>query len=144
MSTCTRALFLILALSLTVLAQEPVPTPTPSPTVAPSPSPTASTTSTPSPDASPSPRDPMSTPTFNGLRFRSIGPAFTSGRVIGFAVDPKNPAKYFVGVASGGVWKTINAGTTWTPVFDGEGSYSIGAIVLDPKNPLVVWVGTGE
>ena len=86
----------------------------------------------------------MSTPTFNGLRFRSIGPAFTSGRVIGFAVDPRNPAKYFVGVASGGVWKTINAGTTWTPVFDNEGSYSIGAIVLDPKNPLVVWVGTGE
>jgi photosystem II stability/assembly factor-like uncharacterized protein len=86
----------------------------------------------------------MSTPTFNGLRFRSIGPAFTSGRVIGFAVDPKNPAKYFVGVASGGVWKTINAGTTWTPVFDNEGSYSIGALVLDPKNPLVVWVGTGE
>jgi photosystem II stability/assembly factor-like uncharacterized protein len=86
----------------------------------------------------------MSTPTFNGLRFRSIGPAFTSGRVIGFAVDPKNPARYFVGVASGGVWKTINAGTTWTPVFDNEGSYSIGTIVLDPKNPLVVWVGTGE
>jgi photosystem II stability/assembly factor-like uncharacterized protein len=86
----------------------------------------------------------MSTPTFNGLRFRSIGPAFTSGRVIGFAVDPKNPARYFVGVASGGVWKTINAGNTWTPVFDNEGSYSIGAIVLDPKNPLVVWVGTGE
>ena len=86
----------------------------------------------------------MSTPTFNGLRFRSIGPAFTSGRVIGFAVDPKNPAKYFVAVASGGVWKTINAGNTWTPVFDNEGSYSIGAIVLDPKNPLVVWVGTGE
>jgi len=86
----------------------------------------------------------MSTPTFNGLRLRSIGPAFTSGRVIGFAVDPKNPARYFVGVASGGVWRTINAGTTWTPVFDNEASYSIGAIVLDPKNPLVVWVGTGE
>jgi photosystem II stability/assembly factor-like uncharacterized protein len=86
----------------------------------------------------------MSTPAFNGLRFRSIGPAFTSGRVIGFAVDPRNPAKYFVGVASGGVWKTVNAGTTWTPVFDNEASYSIGAIVLDPKNPLVVWVGTGE
>ena len=86
----------------------------------------------------------MSTPTFNGLRFRSIGPAFTSGRVIGFAVDPRNPARYFVGVASGGVWKTVNSGTTWTPVFDNEGSYSIGAIVLDPKNPLVVWVGTGE
>src|SRR6266403_5271424 len=77
------------------------------------------------------PREPMSTPTFNGLRFRSIGPAFTSGRVIGFAVDPNNSAHYFVASASGGVWKTVNNGTTWTPVFDREGSYSIGAIALD-------------
>lgn len=90
------------------------------------------------------PRDPMSTPTFNGLRFRSIGPAFTSGRVIAFAVDPNNPARYYVASASGGVWKTLNNGTTWTPVFDREGAYSIGWIVLDPKNPLTVWVGTGE
>jgi photosystem II stability/assembly factor-like uncharacterized protein len=90
------------------------------------------------------PRDPMSTPTFNGLRFRSIGPAFTSGRVVGFAVDPNNASHYFVASASGGVWKTVNNGTTWTPVFDREGSYSIGAIVLDPKNPLTLWVGTGE
>ncbi|MFN2491671.1 MAG: glycosyl hydrolase [Pyrinomonadaceae bacterium] len=90
------------------------------------------------------PADPMSSPTFNGLRLRSIGPAFTSGRVIGIAVDPTNEARYFVAAASGGVWKTINNGTTWTPVFDKEGSYSIGAIVLDPKNPLTVWVGTGE
>ncbi len=63
-------------------------------------------------EETPSPRDPMSTPTFNGLRLRSIGPAFTSGRVSGFAVDPTNPSRYFVAVASGGVWKTINAGTT--------------------------------
>ena len=90
------------------------------------------------------PRDPMSTPTFSGLRFRSLGPAFTSGRVIGFAVEPNNPSRFYVASASGGVWKTINDGTTWTPVFDREGSYSIGAIALDPKNPLAVWVGTGE
>jgi photosystem II stability/assembly factor-like uncharacterized protein len=90
------------------------------------------------------PGDPLSTPTFNGLRLRSIGPAFTSGRVIGFAVEPNNPSRYFVAVASGGVWKTINGGTTWTSVFDREGSYSVGAIALDPKNPLTVWVGTGE
>jgi photosystem II stability/assembly factor-like uncharacterized protein len=90
------------------------------------------------------PRDPMSSQTFNGLRLRSLGPAFTSGRVSGFAVDPNNPAHYFVAAASGGVWKTVNNGTTWTPVFDREGSYSIGAIALDPKNPLTVWVGTGE
>jgi photosystem II stability/assembly factor-like uncharacterized protein len=90
------------------------------------------------------PADPMSTGTFNGLKFRSIGPAFTSGRVAGFAVDPNNAARYFVIAASGGVWKTVNNGTTWTPVFDKEGSYSIGAIALNPKNPLTVWVGTGE
>src|SRR3989441_1710458 len=96
------------------------------------------------PDEEKKPTDPMSSPTFNALKLRSIGPAFPSGRVIGFAVDPNNPARYFVASASGGVWRTINNGTTWTPVFDKEGSYSIGAIVLDPKNPLTVWVGTGE
>ncbi len=90
------------------------------------------------------PSDPMSTPTFAGLRFRPIGPAITSGRVIAFAVDPNDRAKYFIAVASGGVWKTVNAGTTWTPVFDNYGSYSIGAIALDPKDTSVVWVGTGE
>ncbi len=70
----------------------------------------ASPSATPTPEASPTPRDPMSTPTFNGLRLRSIGPAFTSGRISGFAVDPNNPSRYYVAVASGGVWKTINAG----------------------------------
>ena len=90
------------------------------------------------------PADPMSAGTFAGLRLRSIGPAFTSGRVCSIAVDPTDHSRYFVGVASGGVWKTTNAGTTWLPVFDNEGSYSIGTVVLDPKNPLTVWVGSGE
>jgi photosystem II stability/assembly factor-like uncharacterized protein len=81
---------------------------------------------------------------FAGIGLRGIGPAVTSGRVIAFAVDPADPTLYYVAVASGGVWKTANSGTTWTPVFDNEGSYSIGAIVLDPKNPNIVWVGTGE
>jgi photosystem II stability/assembly factor-like uncharacterized protein len=88
--------------------------------------------------------DPMASATFAGLRPRLIGPAFTSGRVSDFAVDPDNPSYYFVAASSGGVWKTTNAGITWTPVFDGEGSYSIGVVVLDPKNPFTVWVGTGE
>jgi photosystem II stability/assembly factor-like uncharacterized protein len=90
------------------------------------------------------PRDPMSAPTFNGLRMRLVGPAVISGRVNAFAVNPGNRAEYYAAAASGGLWKTVNAGTTWTPVFDGEGSYSIGTVVLDPKNPAVVWVGTGE
>jgi photosystem II stability/assembly factor-like uncharacterized protein len=90
------------------------------------------------------PPDPMSAPTFTGLRLRSIGPAFTSGRVCSIAVDPTDTSRYFAGAASGGIWKTTNAGTTWAPVFDNEGSYSIGTILLDPKNPLTVWVGTGE
>ena len=79
-----------------------------------------------------------------GLKLRSIGPAMTSGRVIALAVHPKNRATFYVGVASGGVWKTTNAGISFTPVFDNEGSYSIGTITLDPKNPNTVWVGTGE
>lgn len=81
---------------------------------------------------------------YGGMRFRSIGPAVTSGRVIAFAVDPADRAKYYVAVGSGGVWKTVNSGTTFTPVFDNEGSFSIGAIALDPKNTSTVWVGTGE
>src|SRR5262249_16186596 len=97
-----------------------------------------------SPEADKKPSDPMSAETFSGLKLRSIGPALTSGRVIGFAVDPNDRGHYFAAAASGGVWKTTNAGTTWTPVFDNEGSYSIGTVVLDPKNPHVVWVGTGE
>jgi len=88
--------------------------------------------------------DPMTAVTFSGLRLRSIGPAFTSGRVAAFAVHPDDPNHYFVAAASGGVWKTINNGTTWSPVFDSQGSYSIGTVALDPKNPSVVWVGTGE
>src|SRR5215813_12686146 len=115
----------------------------PSPSASPSPE-AAKSPEEKKPEEEKKPADPMSSPTFNGLRLRSIGPAFTSGRVIGFAVDPSNPARYFVAAASGGIWKTINGGTTWTPVFDNEGSYSIGAIVLDPRNPLTVWVGAGE
>jgi photosystem II stability/assembly factor-like uncharacterized protein len=90
------------------------------------------------------PASPMSADTFAGLKLRSIGPAVTSGRIVSIAVDPNNKSTYYIGSASGGVWKTVNAGTSWTPVFDGEGSYSIGTVVLDPKDPNVVWVGTGE
>jgi photosystem II stability/assembly factor-like uncharacterized protein len=88
-------------------------------------------------------KDPVAS-VVSGLKLRSVGPAVTSGRVVGFAVHPRNRAHYFAAAASGGVWKTTNAGTTWSPVFDNEGSYSIGCVVLDPRQPNVVWVGTGE
>ncbi len=79
-----------------------------------------------------------------GLKLRGIGPALTSGRVADIAVNPERPAEFWVAAASGGVWKTTSGGVTFEPVFDGEGSYSIGCITVDPKNPSVVWVGTGE
>lgn len=90
------------------------------------------------------PADKMSAAAFAGLELRPIGPALISGRVVAVAVDPNDRAHYYVGAASGGVWVTKNDGGTWTPVFDHEGSYSIGAIAIDPTNPAVVWVGTGE
>ncbi len=86
----------------------------------------------------------MSADTLAGLALRSLGPAINSGRVSDFAVTPGHPERIFVASASGGVWRTDNDGTTWTPVFDHEGSYSIGCLAMDPTNPDVVWVGTGE
>jgi photosystem II stability/assembly factor-like uncharacterized protein len=87
---------------------------------------------------------PMSAQTFAGLELRSIGPALMSGRVSDLAVHPDDQSTWYVAVGSGGLWKTTNSGTTWNPVFDDQGSYSIGCITLDPQNPEVVWVGTGE
>jgi photosystem II stability/assembly factor-like uncharacterized protein len=79
-----------------------------------------------------------------GLSFRNIGPAIMSGRISDIVIHPKRRATWYVAVGSGGVWKTENAGTTWTPIFDSEGAYSIGCLTLDPANPETVWVGTGE
>lgn len=87
---------------------------------------------------------PWQSSTFCGLKFRSIGPAFNSGRIADFAVNPKNHSEYYVGVACGNIWKTTNSGVTWKPVFDCYGSYSIGALAMDPNNSNIVWAGTGE
>lgn len=80
----------------------------------------------------------------SGLKFRSIGPALTSGRVADIAVNPNNFNEYYVAIASGGVWKTTNHGVSYSPIFDGEGSYSVGCITMDPNQPATIWVGTGE
>ncbi|MGA7304392.1 MAG: hypothetical protein WBW88_05940, partial [Rhodothermales bacterium] len=86
----------------------------------------------------------MTDSTFVGLEFRSIGPAFMSGRIADIALQPDDPNVWYVAVGSGGVWKTVNAGTTWDPVFEKESSYSIGCVTVDPSNTHTVWVGTGE
>ncbi len=80
----------------------------------------------------------------SGLKFRSIGPALTAGRIADIAVNSRNPKEYYVAVASGGVWKTTNAGNTYTPIFDGQSSFSIGCVTIDPSNEHTIWVGTGE
>ena len=86
----------------------------------------------------------LSAGTFAGLELRGIGPALMSGRISDLAVDPTHRSTWYATAACGGVWKTVNAGTTWKPIFDGQRSYSIGCVSLDPENPQVVWIGTGE
>jgi photosystem II stability/assembly factor-like uncharacterized protein len=82
--------------------------------------------------------------TYSAFKWRAIGPATTSGRIIDLAVNPNNKSEYYVAGACSGVWKTINNGVTFEPIFDGEGSYSIGCVTIDPSNTNVVWVGSGE
>ncbi|MCU0456075.1 MAG: hypothetical protein MUE74_07210 [Bacteroidales bacterium] len=86
----------------------------------------------------------ISSSTFSGLSFRSIGPAWASGRISDFAVNPQNHSEIYVGVSAGNIWKTTNNGTTWSPVFDSYGAYAIGCLAIDPNNPYVIWAGTGE
>ncbi len=81
---------------------------------------------------------------YEGLKWRNIGPAFMSGRIADIDWDPTDNSVWYVGVGSGGVWKTINAGVTWTPIFDKQTAYSIGNVTVDPSNPHRIWVGTGE
>ena len=82
--------------------------------------------------------------TFNAMELRNIGPAYMSGRISDIAVDQNNPSTWYTAVSSGGVWKTVNAGTTWTPIFDKQAVYSTGDVTIDPSNSNIIWVGTGE
>ena len=81
---------------------------------------------------------------FDTLHFREIGPASMSGRISDLAVYEANPAVYYVGTAHGGVWKTVNNGTTFEAQLQDEGLMSIGDVTISPSNPDLVWVGTGE
>ena len=83
-------------------------------------------------------------PNLSSFKFRSIGPAMISGRIIDLAVHPNNTSEYIVAVASGGVWKTKDGGISFKPIFDSQRPYSIGCVTYAPSNPNVVWVGSGE
>jgi len=78
------------------------------------------------------------------LSFRLVGPALTSGRVVDLAIHPNNNDVWYVAAACGGVWQTTNHGITFSPIFDGQGSFSIACVELAPSNPNTLWVGTGE
>ncbi|MBA3852785.1 MAG: hypothetical protein C0503_00130 [Gemmatimonas sp.] len=78
------------------------------------------------------------------LPMRPIGPALMGGRIADLAVHPRDARTWYVAAGSGGVWKTTNSGVTFAPIFERQPSFSIGVVTLDPSNPEVVWVGTGE
>jgi hypothetical protein len=153
------ALFLP-ALAFPLLSQTPPPAPTPQPTPAPKEDTVMRSRKEPAREETtggktgkgaaadkakePPKKGGWASSTLAGLELQSIGPALTSGRIVDLAVDPKNPSRWFVASADGGVWRTVNAGTTFQPVFDSEVSHSIGCVTIDPKDPFVVWVGTGE
>ncbi len=86
----------------------------------------------------------FSSKTFKAMELRNIGPAYMSGRISGIAIDQSNPSTWYTAVSSGGVWKTVNAGTTWDPIFDKQAVYSTGDVTIDPSNSNIIWVGTGE
>jgi photosystem II stability/assembly factor-like uncharacterized protein len=79
-----------------------------------------------------------------GIPLRNIGPALVSGRVSDFAFVPGQPQSFYVSMASGNLWKTDNNGITWTALFENEGSFAIGVVEIDPSNPNIIWVGSGE
>src|SRR6056297_1264079 len=89
-------------------------------------------------------KDPVNSGIISGLKFRGIGPAYASGRISDFAVNPNNHSEFYVAVSSGNIWKTENKGITFKPIFDNYGSYAIGCLAMDPSNSNVIWAGTGE
>lgn len=89
-------------------------------------------------------QDSLKTIALTGLKFRSIGPAITGGRIVDIAVNKKRSVEYYVASGHGSLWKTTNNGITFTPAFENQTSFSMGCVRVDPNNPNVVWVGTGE
>jgi photosystem II stability/assembly factor-like uncharacterized protein len=81
---------------------------------------------------------------FTDLKWRAAGPEFQGGRIQSIACHPRQPYTIYVGVGSGNLWKTVNNGTTWEPIFENESAFAIGCVTIAPSDPDIVWAGTGE
>jgi photosystem II stability/assembly factor-like uncharacterized protein len=81
---------------------------------------------------------------FDTFKFRSVGPAVMGGRIHDVEVDPRDPATIYIGAASGGMWKTTNKGTTWTPIFEGQPDNTFGDIAIFAGDSKMIWAGAGE
>jgi hypothetical protein len=124
----------------------PIVSPTPelaAPSAAPSLTPALSSGPPATPAAAATPVQ-LSDVLFKGVKARAIGPAVMGGRVSDIAIDPRNPAVFYVGLGTGGLFKTGNNGVTFDPIFDKQPVLSIGAVALAPSDSDIVWVGTGE
>src|SRR5215813_4122663 len=137
---CALVLIAVTLGALAVRAENPVPSQTPSATQGPSPARSAP----PAPTPTTTPINWSTDPMVKNFVFRGIGPASMGGRIDDIACVETNSYICYVGFATGGVWKTSNNGTTFTPVFDTYSTASIGDIAIAPSNPDIVWVGTGE
>ena len=78
------------------------------------------------------------------VQLRSIGPGLVTGRIADIAIDRRNPSTWYVATAFGGLWKTTNRGTSFTPIFDNGGAHNLCCVVIDNNNSDVLWLGTGE
>src|SRR5947209_7454301 len=139
---CALVIMAVTLATMAVSAENPVSTQTPA--AAQSPSATATAPSTPTPSPTPTPINWSSDPMLKRFIFRGIGPASMGGRLDDITCVDNNSYICYVGFATGGVWKTTNNGTTFTPIFDTYSRGSIGDIAIAPSNPDIVWVGTGE
>src|SRR5216110_2757718 len=97
----------------------------------------------PTPRTSLTPAGAIDEKVFNGMQWRQIGP-FRGGRALAIEGIPDEPGTYYFGAVAGGIWKTIDGGANWTPLFDKEAISSIGAIAVAPSDHNVIYAGTGE
>lgn len=90
------------------------------------------------------PPPPLTAETLQGLRVRALGPGLVTGRIADIKIDPNNPSTWYIATAFGGLWKTVNRGASFTPLFDEQSTHNLCCIEIDPKNSNVLWLGTGE